>query len=54
MKKFYLPVILGLAHGVNDCSAGMLLGNLAGSVSIYGAGMLVFITLKPKLFAAVK
>jgi len=43
MKKFYLPVILGLAHGVNDCSAGMLLGNLSGSGSIYGAGMLVFV-----------
>jgi len=43
MKKDYLPIILGLAHGVNDCAAGMLLGNLSGSVSIYGAGFLIFL-----------
>lgn len=43
MKKTYLPVILGLAHGVNDCAAGMLLGNLSGSFSLYGIGFLVFL-----------
>lgn len=35
--------MLGLAHGVSDCSAGMLLGSLANSMSIYGVGSLVLI-----------
>jgi len=38
-----LPVSLGLAHGVSDCAAGVLLGSLAGSMSIYGIGSLVLI-----------
>jgi MFS transporter, FSR family, fosmidomycin resistance protein len=43
MKKLILPVLLGLAHGVSDCSAGMLLGSLTASMSIYGVGTLVLI-----------
>ncbi len=43
MKKLILPVSLGLAHGVSDCSAGMLLGSLTHSMSIYGIGTLVLI-----------
>jgi MFS transporter, FSR family, fosmidomycin resistance protein len=43
MKKNYLPVILGVAHGVNDCAAGMLLGKLSGSASLYTIGFLVFL-----------
>lgn len=43
MKKLLLPVLLGLAHGVSDCTAGMLLGSLTSSMSIYGVGTLVLI-----------
>lgn len=43
MKKLILPVSLGLAHGVSDCSAGMLLGSLTSSMSIYGIGTLVLV-----------
>jgi FSR family fosmidomycin resistance protein-like MFS transporter len=43
MKKLILPVSLGLAHGVSDCSAGMLLGSLTSPMSIYGIGILVLI-----------
>jgi MFS transporter, FSR family, fosmidomycin resistance protein len=43
MKKNYLPIILGFAHGVNDCAAGMLLGKLSGNASIYAVGFLVFL-----------
>ena len=43
MKKNYLPIILGLAHGVNDCAAGMLLGKLSGGNSLYAIGFLIFL-----------
>ncbi|MBZ0202560.1 MAG: MFS transporter [Ignavibacteria bacterium] len=43
MKKLILPLSLGIAHGISDCSAGMLLGSLADSISIYGIGTLVLI-----------
>lgn len=35
--------MLGAAHGVSDCAAGMLLGSLSDSMSIYGIGTLVLI-----------
>ena len=43
MKKIVLPVSLGLAHGVSDCSAGLILCSLSGSMSIYGIGSLVLL-----------
>ena len=43
MKKLALPVSLGLAHGVSDCSAGLILGSLSNSVSIYGVGSMVLL-----------
>lgn len=43
MKKIILPVALGAAHGVSDCSAGLILGSLTNSVSIYGVGSMVLL-----------
>lgn len=43
MKKIALPVALGVAHGVSDCSAGLILGSLTNSVSIYGVGSMVLL-----------
>ncbi|HRJ85889.1 MAG TPA: MFS transporter [Ignavibacteria bacterium] len=43
MKKIFLPVTLGLAHGVSDCAAGLVLGSLTNSMSIYGVGSLVLL-----------
>jgi FSR family fosmidomycin resistance protein-like MFS transporter len=43
MKKIILPVSLGLAHGVSDCSAGLILGSLTSSMSLYGIGSLVLL-----------
>lgn len=43
MKKIILPVSLGLAHGVSDCSAGLILGSLTNSMSLYGVGSLVLL-----------
>ncbi len=43
MKKLLLPVSLGLAHGVSDCSAGLILGSLTSSMSLYGVGSLVLL-----------
>jgi len=38
-----LPVTLGVAHGVSDCSAGLILGSLTNSISIYGVGSMVLL-----------
>ncbi len=43
MKKIILPVTLGVAHGVSDCSAGLILGSLTNSISIYGVGAMVLL-----------
>ncbi len=43
MKKIILPVSLGLAHGVSDCSAGLILGSLTSSMSLFGVGSLVLL-----------
>jgi len=43
MRKIILPVTLGLAHGVSDCSAGLILGSLTNSISIYGVGSMVLL-----------
>lgn len=43
MKKLALPVSLGLAHCVSDCSAGLILGSLTSSMSLYGVGSLVLL-----------
>ncbi len=43
MKKIILPVSLGLAHGVSDCSAGLILGSLTSTMSLYGVGSLVLL-----------
>ncbi|HMQ79128.1 MAG TPA: MFS transporter [Ignavibacteria bacterium] len=43
MRKIILPVTLGLAHGVSDCSAGLILGSLSNSISIYGVGSMVLL-----------
>lgn len=43
MKKSILPVVLGLAHGVSDCSAGLIIGSLSPGMSIYGIGSLVLL-----------
>ncbi len=43
MKKIVLPVTLGVAHGVSDCSAGLIMGSLTNSISIYGVGSMVLL-----------
>ncbi|MEO8512954.1 MAG: hypothetical protein ABI543_05315 [Ignavibacteria bacterium] len=43
MKKLILPVSLGLAHGISDCTAGMVLGSLTNLISLYGVGSLVLL-----------
>ena len=44
-KNYILPLMLGLAHGLNDCIAGYILGSAGegtGSVVIIGALLLVY------------
>jgi FSR family fosmidomycin resistance protein-like MFS transporter len=43
MRRIILPVTLGAAHGVSDCSAGLILGSLTNSISIYGVGSMVLL-----------
>ncbi|MCC6866641.1 MAG: MFS transporter [Ignavibacteria bacterium] len=43
MKKTSLPVILGISHGISDCSAGLLLGSLSRDTSIFSIGALVLL-----------
>lgn len=43
MRRIILPVTLGVAHGVSDCSAGLILGSLTNSISIYGVGSMVLL-----------
>jgi FSR family fosmidomycin resistance protein-like MFS transporter len=43
MKKIVLPVSLGLAHGISDCSAGLILGSLTATMTIYGVGSMVLL-----------
>jgi FSR family fosmidomycin resistance protein-like MFS transporter len=42
-NKILLPVMLGLAHGVSDGSAGMLLGNIGSTASVYTTGSYVMV-----------
>lgn len=43
MRKILLPLSLGVAHGISDCSAGLLLGSISNSISVYAVGSLVLI-----------
>lgn len=43
MKKTMLPVSLGIAHGISDCSAGLIIGSLSSGMSIYGIGSMVLL-----------
>lgn len=43
MKKAVLPVSLGLAHGVSDCTSGLLLGSLAEGSSILSISTMVLL-----------
>lgn len=38
-----LPAVLGLAHGVSDCAAGLLLGSLSSDQSIYSIAVMVML-----------
>ena len=43
MKKTMLPAALGIAHGISDCSAGLIIGSLSSGMSIYGIGSMVLL-----------
>jgi FSR family fosmidomycin resistance protein-like MFS transporter len=43
MKKAMLPAALGIAHGISDCSAGLIIGSLSSGMSIYGIGSMVLL-----------
>lgn len=43
MKKTMLPAALGVAHGISDCSAGLIIGSLSSGMSIYGIGSMVLL-----------
>lgn len=42
-NKAILPAVLGLAHGVSDCTAGLLLGSLSSEQSIYSIVVMVML-----------
>ena len=43
MKRLWFPTLLGLAHGVADGTAGLLLGNLPQTVSLQEVALLVLV-----------
>lgn len=43
MKKAALPVSLGIAHGVSDCTSGLLLGSLAEGSSLLNISVMVLL-----------
>lgn len=43
MKRLLLPILLGLAHGVADGAAGLLLGSLSQTMPLQNVGMLVLL-----------
>ncbi len=43
MNKTLLPAALGLAHGISDCTAGLIIGSLSPGMSIYGVASMVLL-----------
>ena len=43
MRRLTLPLVLGLAHGVADGAAGMLLGSLPHSMALEQVALLVLL-----------